>query len=332
MMMTMRLVLIAIATLLLMPASALQAHEVRPGYLELVETETDDFDVLWKVPARGNLRLGIYPLLPDNCEATSRIVTRTTGGSFSDHWTVNCPGGLTNGSIYIDGLSGTLTDTLVRISLADGTSRVSRLTPAVPSFQIPATPTWTQTANTYLGLGIEHILLGIDHLLFVFALLLLVQGWRQVLITITAFTAAHSLTLAAATLGFVHVPQRPVEAVIALSIVLVAAEIVHRRQGKPGITQQWPWAIAFTFGLLHGFGFAGALNEIGLPQQAIPLALLFFNVGVEIGQILFIAGVFVVWTVLKPMLLRLPRTLEYAPAYAIGIVAAFWTIERIAAF
>jgi hypothetical protein len=153
-----------------------------------------------------------------------------------------------------------------------------------------------------------------------------------VIVTITAFTVAHSLTLASATLGFVQVPQRPVEAVIALSIVLVAAEIVHRQQGKHSITQQWPWAIAFTFGLLHGFGFAGALNEIGLPQQAIPLALLFFNVGVEIGQILFIAGAFIVWALLRPLLIRLPRTFEYAPAYAIGIVAAFWTIERIAGF
>lgn len=324
--------LIAVTAVLLVQCAALQAHEVRPGYLELRETEADNFDVLWKVPAKGNLRLSIYPLLPDNCEPNSRTVTRTVGGSFSDHWTVNCPGGLTDGSIYIDGLSGTLTDTLVRISLADGTSRVARLTPAAPSFVIPATPTWTQTAVTYLGLGVEHILLGIDHLLFVLALLLLVRGWRQVLITITAFTAAHSLTLAAATLGLVHVSQRPVEAVIALSIVLVAAEIVHRQQGKKSITQRWPWAIAFTFGLLHGFGFAGALNEIGLPQQAIPLALLFFNVGVEIGQILFIAGVFAIWMMLKPLHMRLPRVVEYAPAYAIGIVAAFWTIERIAGF
>lgn len=323
---------IAMAALLLMPATVPRAHEVRPGYLELVETEIDKFDVLWKVPARGNLRLGIYPLLPDICEATSRIATSMSGGSFSDRWTVGCPGGLTDGVIYIDGLSGTLTDTLVRISLLDGSVRVSRLTPAEPSFIIPLAPTWTQTAATYLGLGVEHILFGFDHLLFVLALLLLVQAWRQVLITITAFTVAHSLTLAAATLGFVHIPQRPVEAVIALSIVLVAAEIVHRQRGEPSLTQQWPWAIAFTFGLLHGFGFAGALNEIGLPQAAIPVALLFFNVGVEIGQILFIAGAFVVWALLNPVLIRLPKAFEYAPAHVIGIVAAFWTVERIAGF
>lgn len=328
--MTLRLITIAI--LLSIPFAALQAHEVRPGYLELNETEIDNFDVLWKVPARGDLRLSIYPLLPDNCEATSRIVTRTAGGSFSDRWTVNCPGGLTDGRITIDGLSGTLTDTLVRISMVDHTTRVSRLTPAAPSFQIPATPTWTQTAASYLGLGVEHILWGFDHLLFVLALLLLVKGWRQVITTITAFTVAHSLTLAAAALGFVDVPQRPVEAVIALSIVLVAAEVVRRQQGNRSITQQWPWTIAFTFGLLHGLGFAGALSEIGLPQQAIPLALLFFNIGVELGQIIFVISAYLVYAFLKPVLVRLPRSLNYAPAYAIGTVAAFWTVERIAGF
>lgn len=324
--------LFAVILLLLMHAATLYAHEVRPGYLELNETEIDSFDVLWKVPAQGDLRLSIYPLLPDNCEATTRIITRSIGESITDRWTVSCPRGLTGGTIYIDGLSGTLTDTLVRISLLDGSSQVSRLTSAEPAFVIPEAPTWTQIAVTYLGFGVEHILLGIDHLLFVLALLLLVQGWRQIILTITAFTVAHSLTLAAAALGFVHVPQQPIEAVIALSIVLVAAEIVHRQRGKPSLTQQWPWAIAFTFGLLHGFGFAGALTEIGLPQQAIPLALLFFNIGVEFGQILFIAAVFVIWTALKPGLVRLPIVLRHAPAYAIGTIAAFWTIERIAGF
>ena len=188
-------------------------------------------------------------------------------------------------------------------------------------------------AKRYTLLGIEHILVGIDHLLFVLALLLLVRGWRRVLITITAFTGAHSITLAAATLGWVRVPQSPVEAVIALSIVLVAAEIVHRERGKSSLAQQWPWAIAFTFGLLHGFGFAGALNEIGLPQQAIPLALLFFNIGVEIGQILFIVAVYLAWVLAKRLIVRLPGPItNYGPAYVIGTLAAFWTIQRIAGF
>lgn len=323
----------ATLVLLLLLTTAAGAHEVRPGYLELNESSADQFDVLWKVPARGDLRLGIYALLPDNCAETSRVVTRSVGGSFTDLWSVNCPGGLEGGTIYIDGLATTLTDVLVQITLLDGTSRVSRVTSSSPSFVVPAAPTWTQTAVTYLGLGVEHILLGIDHLLFVLALLLLVRGWRQVIVTITSFTLAHSITLAAATLGFVYVPQRPVEAVIALSIALVAAELVHRERGRGSLAQQWPWAIAFAFGLLHGFGFAGALNEIGLPQQAIPLALLFFNVGVEFGQILFIVAVYVVWALSRRIAVRLPeRITSYGPAYAIGTVAAFWTIERIAGF
>jgi hydrogenase/urease accessory protein HupE len=323
----------ATLVLLLLFAVTAGAHEVRPGYLELRETSPEQFDVLWKVPARGDMRLGIYALLPDSCEDTSRIVTRSIGGSYTDSWSVNCPGGLEGGSIYIDGLAATLTDVLVQISLLDGSSRVSRVTSASPSFVVPAAPTWTQTAVTYLGLGVEHILLGIDHLLFVLALLLLVRGWRRVIVTITSFTLAHSITLAAATLGFVYVPQRPVEAVIALSIVLVAAELVHRERGKGSFAQQWPWVIAFAFGLLHGFGFAGALNEIGLPQQAIPLSLLFFNIGVEMGQILFIVVVYVVWALAKRPVARLPEPItRYGPAYAIGTVAAFWTIERIAGF
>ena len=314
-------------------AATAGAHEVRPGYLQLNETAADQFEVFWKVPARGDLRLGIYALLPDNCEESSRVVTRSVGGSYTDTWSVNCPGGIEGGSIYIDGLAATLTDVLVQITLLDETSRVSRLTSAAPSFVVPAAPTWTQTAVTYLGLGVEHILLGIDHLLFVLALLLLVRGLRQVLLTITAFTLAHSITLAAATLGWINVPQTPVEAVIALSIVLVAAEIVHRERGVSSFAQQWPWAIAFTFGLLHGFGFAGALNEIGLPQQAIPLALLFFNIGVELGQVLFIVAVYAAWALFRRLLVGLPKPItSYGPAYIIGTLAAFWTIERIAGF
>ena len=173
-------------------------------------------------------------------------------------------------------------------------------------------------------------------MLFVLALLLLVRGWRRVVVTVTAFTVAHSITLAAATLGFVHVPQPPVEAAIALSIVFVAAEIIHKRQGRSGLAVHWPWIIAFAFGLLHGFGFASALREVGLPQNAIPVALLFFNVGVEVGQLLFIASVFAVAILARQVASRITISkLAWAwrlPPYAIGSVAAFWVIQRIAAF
>ena len=174
------------------------------------------------------------------------------------------------------------------------------------------------------------------------ALLILVKGWRRLVGTITAFTVAHSITLAAATLGFVHVPSKPVEATIALSIVFVACEIVHRRQGRSGLTEMWPWVIAFSFGLLHGLGFAGALREVGLPQNAIPLALLFFNVGVELGQLLFIGLVMAVIAVAVRAARKFSRWstapqsafawCENISAYAIGAVAAFWLIERTLSF
>ena len=177
---------------------------------------------------------------------------------------------------------------------------------------------------------------GIDHLLFVLALFILVKGTRRLIATVTAFTAAHSLTLAGATLGFVHVPGPPVEAGIALSIVFVAAEIAHSRQGRIGLTERFPWIVAFTFGLLHGFGFASALSEVGLPQSAIPVALLFFNVGVEIGQLFFIASLFAVIALARQVTQRIgvsqPAWAWRVPAYAIGSVSAFWIIQRISVF
>jgi hydrogenase/urease accessory protein HupE len=328
----MRVLLITAFIVVAAIVSPARAHEVRPGYLELRQTGAEAFDVLWKVPARGNLKLSIRAQLPGNCAPLSTVVSTRGGGAFTDRWTVTCPGGLDGETIAVDGLSGTFTDALVRIERLDGSSHVARLTPDTPALVVEAAPEWQQIAGTYLGLGIEHILLGIDHLLFVLALLLLVKGWRRLVATVTAFTVAHSLTLAAATLGYVHVPQQPIEAVIALSIVFVAAELVRLGSGQASLTQRWPWAIAFTFGLLHGFGFAGALSEIGLPEQAIPLALLFFNVGVELGQLLFIAGA-VALAVIARRVLTAP--LAWAPqlsAYAIGSVAAFWTIERVAGF
>lgn len=309
-----------------------EAHEVRPGYLALRQTGAESFDVLWKVPAKGGLRLGMYARLPENCNALAPTSSHMGGGASTDYWSVNCPGGLTGRTITIDGLTGTMTDVLARIERSDGTTQVTRLSPAEPSFVVDAAPSVIKVAGTYLGLGVEHILLGIDHLLFVLALLIIVQGRRRLVGTITAFTVAHSLTLAAATLGFVSMPQAPVEAIIALSIVFVAGEIVHARQGHPGLTQRWPWIVAFIFGLLHGFGFAGALTEIGLPAQAVPLALLLFNVGVELGQLLFIAAIGVVVVVAGRFPLPRPAWAWRVPAYGIGSLATYWMIERVAGF
>ena len=318
-------------------AAAVEAHEVRPGYLALRQTGAESFDVRWKVPAKGDLRLGLYARLPENC---SDLVPRSStfgGGAFTERRSVACTGGLAGRTVAIDGLEATLTDVLVRLERLDGTTQVERLTPAGASFVVATAPAPVQVAWTYMTLGVEHILLGIDHLLFVLALLILVDGRRRLVVTITAFTFAHSLTLAAATLGFVHVPQAPVEAVIALSIVFVAREIVHARQGRPGVTRRRPWLVALTFGLLHGFGFAGALTDVGLPEQAIPLALLFFNLGVEVGQLLFIAGAILVIAAARRLPLpqapwARPSWAWRVPAYGIGSVAAFWTIERIVGF
>jgi hydrogenase/urease accessory protein HupE len=323
----MRLLVLLLGLLL---APGLGAHEVRPAYLLIQQASEQQFDLLWRVPARGDLRLGVYVGLPEHCKDSSERIAWQEGGTHIERWSVDCPGGLFGHQVEILGLAATVIDALARVERLDGTTQVVRVVPSEPVFTVTESESLAEVIRTYTMLGVEHILLGIDHLLFVFALLLLVPGRRMLIWTITSFTLAHSVTLAAATLGWVRVPQAPVEAVIALSILFVAMEIVHWKQGRPGITRQWPWLVAFTFGLLHGFGFAGALNEIGLPEHAIPPALLFFNVGVELGQLAFIAAVLLAWAVLKR--LRCPEWAWRVPVYAIGSMAAFWTIERIAGF
>lgn len=313
------------------------AHEVRPAYLELRQIEAERYVALWKVPAVGDdLRLAIYVELPETCTNLTEPTAMMVNHAYRERWRVQCTGGLNGGTIHIAGLSATTTDVLVRIAGLDGTTQVTRLTPAAPSFTVEAAPGTLQVAWTYLGLGVEHILGGIDHLLFVLALLILVTDTRRLITTVTAFTAAHSLTLAGATLGFVHVPGPPVEAAIALSIAYVAAEIIHSRNGRAGLTERFPWVVAMTFGLLHGFGFAGALADVGMPQAAVPTALLFFNLGVEIGQLLFIAVVVSLaalarWS-MRRLELPLPASAWRVPPYAIGSLAMFWAMQRIAAF
>ena len=247
-------------------------------------------------------------------------------------WTIVCAGGLKDVEVAIEGLQHTLTDVLVRVTHSGGSTQTVRLAPDNIVFTVSGEPSTLEVITTYMSLGIEHILLGVDHLLFVFALLLIVQGWRRLVGTITAFTVAHSITLAAATLGYVNVPQAPVEAVIALSILFLATEIIHMLQGRTGLAQRYPWLVAFIFGLLHGFGFAGALTEIGLPPSDIPLALLFFNVGVEVGQLIFVAGVLLIGMILRRLISQPMRWVETVITYMIGGIAAFWTIERVAAF
>jgi len=333
--------LVIILFAFLLPSTA-SSHEVRPGYLEMIEINPQTWDVLWKVPAKNDKRLALYVGFPAHC-TESEPSSRFIGGAYIERWRVSCESSLYGEILTIKGLPGTRTDVLARILRLDDTSQTQRLTPGTPAFEVTRTETWTQVALTYAGLGVEHILLGIDHLLFVLALLFLVGNWPRLIGTVTAFTLAHSLTLAAATLGWVRVPQSPVEAVIALSIVLVATEIIHKQQGRPGLAARMPWVVAFVFGLLHGFGFAGALIEIGLPQTAIPIALAFFNIGVELGQLMFIAAVFLVFLVLHKILDRsksqasegtwmIADRFSKSASYVIGTLAAFWLFERTLAF
>ena len=257
-------------------------------------------------------------------------------GFFSDNayierWRIQRAGGLDGQTIHIDGLAATKIDVLARIERADGVTQTARLLPDSPSFVVEATPSGWKVSATYLAL--RHRAHSAGHRSPAVRPRARAAGERLEAIvgTITAFTVAHSITLAAAALGFVHVPGPPVEACIALSIVFVAAEIIRGRQGKPGLTERAPWVVAFTFGLLHGLGFAGALSEVGLPQQAIPLALLFFNVGVELGQLAFICACSVS-SPIRHLHVPAPAWGWRVMPYAIGSVAMFWVIERTVAF
>jgi len=309
------------------------AHEVRPAYLELHQTSADAWDVLWKVPGRGDdLRLALYVELPPACTNATRPRGSMTNNAFTERWTVNCPGGLTGGRILIAGLSATKTDVLVRLERLDGSTLVTRVTATAPSFIVAAPAGAMGVARTYTLLGIEHILSGIDHLLFVLALIIITAGGWKLVKTVTAFTVSHSITLTLATLGYIHVPQRPVEATIALSIAFVAMEIVRGRRGKPGLTASAPWIVALTFGLMHGLGFANGLSEAGLPDRHIPTALLFFSIGVETGHFLFIGFVLTLAALALRARVRVPQWAPLVPPYAIGTLAMFWVIQRVAAF
>ena len=317
---------------LVIPALA-TAHESRPAYLELIERTSNHYDVIWRRPAMGEQVLALTPRFPRTChEATAHTIEKTAG-AVREHWQLTCTAsGLVGQTITIEGLSRTITDVLVRVRLNTGVSATYIARAHSPSVTIHGTLSTLTVARDYLRLGIEHIWSGVDHLLFVLALLLLIHDRWLLLKTITAFTIAHSLTLGSATLGLVSVPQAPVEAVIALSILFLAAELARAYPHQPSLTRRYPWAIAFIFGLLHGFGFAGALAEVGLPPTDIALALCTFNVGVEVGQLGFIALVLAVaawgqrWQALQTLAWR-PVTV-----YVIGSVSAFWLLQRVVAF
>jgi hypothetical protein len=321
------------------PGGGARAHAFDPAYLELEALGADRWRVLWRVPLDGGEQMRIGLRLPSACDPAESPPPEFDGRAYSAQWVVTCPGGLRGGRIEIRGLEDKLTDVLVRYELVAGEVQTRRLTPASPGFDVPAVLGRAGVATTYLGLGVMHILEGADHLLFVFILLLLIRDRGTLLGAVTAFTVAHSLSLAAAALGWIAVPGPPVEAVVALSIMFLAAELMQAQGRGLRLTERYPWVVAFAFGLLHGLGFARALLEIGLPKGEVPLALFAFNAGVEIGQILFVAFVLVTGVLLRrlyPVVLSGIRTRGATAARAVGYlaggVAATWFVARIAAF
>lgn len=312
----------AFLALLAQPAIA---HEVRPAYLEISDAAPETFDVVWKAPAIQAGVLAVTPAFPEHCSDVTPRRAEAAPGALVTRWRIRCAEGLT-GVVRFDGLDRTLTSVFVRVRAA-GEEREGVVANGAPVFALEEDG--PPAAGAYLMLGVQHILEGFDHLAFVAGLVLVVSGWRLLLITLTAFTLAHSLTLAAAALGFVGLPQRPVEAVIAFSIAVVAREVVLAARGDASALSRAPWAVAFGFGLLHGFGFAGALREIGLPDGARAAALILFNVGVELGQLAVVA-------VLAPLVLllrRAPQALraraELGAGAALGAMAMFWLYERL---
>lgn len=313
---------------------AATAHESRPAYLEVNESAPGRYDLLWRTPVLSGMRLPVALRLPQGARDLTAPALRELPDSLLERRMIEVPGGLAGKRIEIAGLQGTITDVLARVQLRDGSPSTTLVHPSQPWLEILPARGRLQVAGAFLRHGVGHILLGYDHLLFVFALILIVRNARALVWTITAFTLAHSLTLALATFGFVDVPGPPVEAAIALSILLLAGEIVRLERGEASLAAHWPWVVAFAFGLLHGFGFAGALADIGLPRGDIPFALFAFNVGVELGQLAFIAAVMGVFALSRRFGIAAPIEPYARPGapYAIGALAAFWMFERLATF
>ena len=317
----------------LLAASASNADEFRPALLEIKESEPGWYSVLWKVPLQNGRALDMSPVFPEHIQQMGPASARVVQGANVEQstWTSES-GSLVGSTIEIDGLSALPIDVIVQIDMADGSEHSAILRPASPSYVVPEKATKWTVAASYWKIGTIHILEGYDHLLFVLALLIIIPNLWMLFKTITAFTLAHSVSLALATLGIVNMPGAPTEAVISLSILFLAVEIVHARQGREVFTAQYPWVVALAFGLVHGLGFAGALAEVGLPQQEIPLALLMFNVGVETGQILFVCAVLLAMAVVRRIPVSWPAQSWRLMPYAIGCTAAFWTVQRVGSF
>jgi hydrogenase/urease accessory protein HupE len=313
-----------LAVVLACVATAVHSHEVRPAYLEIVETAAGAFDVIWKQPVLADRRLAIDVALPEVCTRTDRAVPEHTGAALIERWRARCD--LRSGHLRIDGLAATLTDALVRITYLDGEVRSQILRPSSPSLDLASA---TPAVGGYFTLGVEHLLLGIDHILFVVGLVLFIRDPWMLIKAVTAFTVAHSITLALSVLQLVELRQGPVEAVIALSILFLARELMLPPERRSPLTRAVPWIMSFAFGLLHGFGFAGALAEIGLPRDQLAVSLLLFNLGIEAGQLLVIALLLALWWSVRALARGILPMTERAFTVAMGCVAAFWTIDRV---
>ena len=323
---------------MLMPlllAHPAQGHLFAPSLLKIVETQLHHYNVVWKTPAKRSSGIPLQPTFPDRCEVSNPNSPRTEGTGIISSWQLRCDQlgdqGLVGQVVGVSGLGTNQVSTMIMLSLRDGRRYQAVLTPENPEFLIPAIPGQGQVMSEYSRLGLEHIVGGIDHLMFVFGLLLLVGGGARLFWTITAFTAGHSITLSLVTLGFISFPVPLVEFTIALSIFMLALNLARRdfsRSDGGGLFRHYPWWLAGGFGLLHGMGFAGALAEIGLPQSNVPLALLFFNIGIEAGQIAFILLLLGAWWLIKRPLLPWQERLLPIPIYALGGLSAMWCIER----
>ncbi|MCH8140052.1 MAG: HupE/UreJ family protein [Proteobacteria bacterium] len=315
---------VGLGILLMLVSYAAQAHEVRPAFLHLTEIEQGAFDVLWKQPIQGGMRLALDPQLPDACTVVTETTPEHTGTALLQRWRVACA--LDTGTIHIRGLSRTITDVLVQIDRLDGSRSMQLLRAGSPTLDLQSP---TPDALSFLMLGVEHLLFGVDHILFIVGLVLFVRAPWQLVKTVTAFTIAHSITLTLSVLELVKLSQQPVEAVIALSILFLARELVIPEERRSRLTMAKPWLMAFSFGLLHGFGFAGALIDIGLPKEQLALSLLLFNVGIELGQLFVIAIMLGVAILGRYLLSAYRKVVRDGFAWTMGAVAAFWTIDRV---
>jgi hydrogenase/urease accessory protein HupE len=319
----------------LLLAGGAAAHEVRPALLEIRQTGPQTYQVFWKQPALGDVAIRLRPHLSSGWLETQPVDQYAAPGFLEKTWSIRSGTPLSGQTVSVEGLEQTITDVVVQASRLDGHRFEALLKPASPSTRISLDGPAVPHAPAYLKLGVEHILTGFDHLSFVLGLLLLVGVSWRIVKAATAFTAAHSLTLSAAALGVVHVPPPVVESLVALSIVFVAAELLPGPGREQTLTRRHPWLVAFVFGLLHGLAFAGALADIGLPPHAVALSLFLFNVGVEIGQLMFIAVAVAAILALRKVRAAIPLDLDaparLVPPYAIGAFAAFWFIERVQA-